>query len=191
MNAALACNLKPNDKAPKEGFYSNFTTEMKAHIVKIDTSYEKLLNDTYDFTSQEFKICNDILIELKKDHPIVLPLFIASRAAGIYKCENNCTYRLISNKYLLFQYISGILLQKDMQIRLQNLCKDQRCEDAIKDIENEDFSKQSFEKQKSTLSIIIENLMKDIDEKYEALSDQIKEDCEAELKARCNSSYSE
>ena len=49
------------------------------------------------------------------EHTEVYKLFIASKAAGIYGCQRDCTFRMMENPNLLLNYTRFLLLDDKMQ----------------------------------------------------------------------------
>ena len=168
VRASLACNLNEGEKAPEIEFYSHFIAQNKIYVQSIEKHQENVKEDIYNLLDKSIAQCKEIFTRLDTEHPIVFKLFVASKAAGIYECENNCTFELIRNKNLLLRNIHVILLDDNMDALLQRACEQgtKECEDAITDMKNEDFTQKPWETQVSTFALLIKALAVEIENTY-------------------------
>ena len=186
VKASLQCNFNKPVESPKLLFYSQFNTTNVRHIESIKKHQDDVIADFYNFIDSNITECKEIINKLDADFYLIFRLFVASKASGIYGCNNNCTYQMIDNKNLLMHNIHLMLLDEKMATMLGNACKldDTECENAIAEIKFDDFTTKPFEKQASIFAIIIDALAVEMKNAYAILAEE-HPTCKIQIERSC------
>lgn len=193
LKESLICNFARLEEAPAVFFDLQYDITNDEYFRIVQNNQELLIDAIYDLTddSGSLPACYNTFHKFLTEHAQVYKLFLASKAAGIYECPSNCTFRMIENPNLLLNYTRFLLLDEKMDSILKRTCNNEDpypidCINKINEIRNDDFTKNDFETQISSIAHLIERVTYEMESVYMALVDDgILKDCESEIQQQC------
>ena len=155
-------------------------------IMNIKELNKNAINQINVLIQTNLTTCKGMNEKISKEHPLVYEIFIASKLAGIYNCKNdNCLFKTISNPNLLFQSIDKMFANPELATLLDTTCKDDnQCKKAMNKRKLPEFSKQPFERQASTFTVLIERLIVEMENTYDIMT-QKNPDCLTKIAELC------